>query len=102
MPLFTLRCALELLRLADAGQTHTPSRQAMNLSTTTRTLRAERATGRGGPRRGRRPNVESLEPRCLLTPFGVGGDPIVNPADFRITTFTQGLNYPHGMTTLSD
>ena len=35
-------------------------------------------------------------------PFSVGGDPIVNPADFRITTFASGLNYPHGMTTLSD
>ena len=32
----------------------------------------------------------------------VGGDPSVNPADFRITTFVSGLNYPHGMMTLSD
>jgi glucose/arabinose dehydrogenase len=38
----------------------------------------------------------------LLTPFTVGGDPIVHPEDFRITTFADGLNYPHGMTTLPD
>jgi hypothetical protein len=46
-----------------------------------------------------------LETRALLSttpPFSVGGDQIVNPADFRITTFASGLNYPHGMTTLSD
>jgi hypothetical protein len=52
-----------------------------------------------------RPELERLEGRALLTgspPFGVGGDPIVNPADFRITTFASGLNYPHAMTTLSD
>jgi len=30
------------------------------------------------------------------------GDPSVNPADFRVTTFASGLNYPHGMMTLSD
>jgi hypothetical protein len=35
-------------------------------------------------------------------PFAVGGDPSVNPADFRVTTFASGLNYPHGMTALSD
>jgi glucose/arabinose dehydrogenase len=49
--------------------------------------------------------LESLESRRLLTggpPFAVGGDPIVNPADFRVTTFASGLNYPHGMTVLSD
>ena len=45
---------------------------------------------------------ESLEDRALLAPFTVGGDPSVNPADFRVTTFVSGLNYPHGMTTLSD
>jgi hypothetical protein len=44
-----------------------------------------------------------LEGRKLLTaPFAVGGAPIVHPADFRVTTFASGLNYPHGMTTLSD
>jgi glucose/arabinose dehydrogenase len=37
----------------------------------------------------------------LLSPFSVGG-PGVNPADFRITTFASGLNYPNGMLTLSD
>ena len=35
-------------------------------------------------------------------PFAVGGDPSVNPADFRVTTFASGLNYPKAMTTLSD
>src|SRR4051794_32075586 len=56
------------------------------------------------PRRPRRLLVEALEERALLTggPFDVGGDSIVNPADFRVTTFVGGLNYPHGMTTLSD
>src|SRR5262245_11254359 len=52
-----------------------------------------------------RPFLESLEARELLSPtppFSVGGDSIVNPADFRITTFASGLNYPHGMTTLPD
>ena len=55
-------------------------------------------------RRPRRLVIEPLEGRTLLTspPFSVGGDPIVNPADFRVTTFASGLNYPHGMTTLSD
>src|SRR5262245_49578417 len=49
--------------------------------------------------------LEQLEDRRLLAgnpPFAVGGDPIVNPSDFRITTFASGLNYPHGMTALSD
>ena len=47
-------------------------------------------------RRPRRWVIEPLEGRTLLTspPFSVGGDPIVNPADFRITTFASGLNYP--------
>ncbi len=52
----------------------------------------------------RRPDLERLEVRQLLSgspPFAVGGDPIVNPANFRVTTFASGLNYPHGMTTLS-
>jgi hypothetical protein len=55
-------------------------------------------------RRRRRLVIEPLEGRTLLTspPFSVGGDPIVNPADFRVTTFASGLNYPHGMTTLPD
>jgi glucose/arabinose dehydrogenase len=34
-------------------------------------------------------------------PFSVTG-PGVNPSDFRITEFATGLNYPVGMTTLSD
>ena len=45
---------------------------------------------------------EPLEDRALLAPFTVGGDPSVNPADFRITTFVSGLNYPDAMLTLSD
>src|SRR5262245_20473588 len=56
-------------------------------------------------RRIRRPGLEPLEARQLLTgspPFAVGGDPIVNLTDFRVTTFASGLNYPHGMMTLSD
>ena len=56
-------------------------------------------------RRSRRLVLEPLEDRTLLTggpPFSVGGDPSVNPADFRVTAFATGLNYPHGMMTLSD
>src|SRR5262245_60975194 len=64
------------------------------------------STGRGS-RRSRcahRPGLERLEGRLLLTgpPFSVGGDPIVHPEDFRVTTFASGLNYPHGMQPLSD
>ena len=48
--------------------------------------------------RQRRLVVEQLEARRLLSgpPFAVGGDPSVNPADFRVTTFASGLNYPKG------
>ncbi|MHC5538569.1 hypothetical protein ACYOEI_10110, partial [Singulisphaera rosea] len=48
--------------------------------------------------------LEQLEDRALLAtgPFPVGGDPIVNPSDFRVTTFASGLNYPHGMMTMTD
>src|SRR5436853_7766692 len=55
-------------------------------------------------RRARRLVLERLEERALLagSPFTVGGDPIVNPADFRVTTFASGLNYPKGLMTLSD
>jgi hypothetical protein len=35
-------------------------------------------------------------------PPAVGGDPSVNPLDFRVTVFAQGLNYPTGVTTASD
>src|SRR5215510_4973614 len=34
--------------------------------------------------------------------FTVGGDPRVNPNDFRITKFASGLNYPNGLARLSD
>ena len=56
-------------------------------------------------RQSRRLELEPLEDRTVLggnPPFAVGGDPSVNPADFRVTTFASGLNYPHGMMTLSD
>ncbi|MGH7321995.1 MAG: PQQ-dependent sugar dehydrogenase, partial [Candidatus Rokuibacteriota bacterium] len=35
-------------------------------------------------------------------PFSVGGDPRVNPDDFRVTTFASGLNFPYGLERLSD
>ena len=43
--------------------------------------------------------MESLEPRQLLTlsPPAVGGSALVNPADFRVTVFAQGLNFPTGV-----
>jgi hypothetical protein len=41
--------------------------------------------------------VESLEGRALLAPFTVGGDPSVHAADFRVTAFASGLNYPTGV-----
>ena len=37
-----------------------------------------------------------------VAPFSVGGDPSVNPADFRVTTFASGLNSPYGMRQLVD
>ena len=64
-----------------------------------------RTRTRKSPRgRGYRPAVEPLEDRTLLngSPFAVGGDPSVNPADFRVTTFASGLNYPKGLMTLAD
>jgi Putative Ig domain len=63
---------------------------------------AQRRVSISSARRLRRLVVEPLEDRALLAPFTVGGDPSVNPADFRITTFVSGLNYPGGMLTLSD
>lgn len=35
-------------------------------------------------------------------PFIVGGDPRVDPADFRVTVFAIGLNFPYGMQQLED
>jgi glucose/arabinose dehydrogenase len=48
--------------------------------------------------------VERLEERLLLSaaPFTLGGDPVVDPADFRSTTFASGLNNPFSMQQLSD
>jgi hypothetical protein len=34
--------------------------------------------------------------------FTIGGDPRVNPSDFRITTFASGSNFPNGLARLSD
>src|SRR5439155_22596264 len=34
--------------------------------------------------------------------FSIGGDPRVNPNDFRITPFASGLNFPNGLARLSD
>lgn len=51
-----------------------------------------------------RSTVERLEPRQLLAaaPFAVGGDPSVDPADFRVTEFATGLDFPYGMQQLAD
>ena len=51
--------------------------------------------------------VEQLEERLLLAtnplaPLDLGGDPRVDPADFRVTAFATGLNYPVSMQQLSD
>lgn len=35
-------------------------------------------------------------------PFSVGGDPRVDPSDFRVTVFASGLDYPLSMQRLSD
>src|SRR5260370_23230578 len=53
-------------------------------------------------RREQRPALELLEGRALLAPFSVGGDPIVHPADFRVTAFASGLNFPTGVLTEPD
>ena len=63
-------------------------------------LRLPRRTRRK-PRLGRRPEFDSLEVRDLLAAPAVGG-PSVDPADFRVTTFASGLNYPYSMQQLSD
>src|SRR5262245_24442787 len=58
--------------------------------------------GRRKPSLRRHPGFDSLEGRSLPTaPFTVGG-PGVDPADFRVTTFASGLNYPYSMQQLSD
>jgi glucose/arabinose dehydrogenase len=66
---------------------------------------AERRRARSTTRRhATRPDFDALEDRVLLAnpPFAVGGDPLVNPSDFRVTTFASGLNYPKGLMTLAD
>lgn len=74
----------------------------MATSEGSRTRGSAAARSRRGPGRFA---LERLEDRRLLTggnpPFAVTG-PGVNPADFRVTTFASGLNYPDGMLTLSD
>src|SRR5258707_15473095 len=34
--------------------------------------------------------------------FTIGGDPRIDPNDFRITMFASGLNFPNGLARLSD
>jgi hypothetical protein len=64
--------------------------------------------GRPSPRTNElhraRPSLELLEDRCLLSgvPFVIGGDPRVDPNDYRMTTFATGLNFPYAMIELSD
>ena len=50
------------------------------------------------------PVVEALERRRMFAdpPFAVGGDPRVDPSDFRVTTFATGLSFPYGMQQLPD
>src|SRR6516165_97721 len=65
------------------------------------TITSLRLRRRIGRRRTRNRGVvlERLEPRFLLTinPPAVGGDPSVNPADFRVTVYATGLDYPTGV-----
>jgi Ca2+-binding RTX toxin-like protein/glucose/arabinose dehydrogenase len=54
------------------------------------------------PRHRRRPAFDALEARRLLAvPPAVVG-PGVDPSDFRVTVFAEGLNYPYSMQQLSD
>src|SRR2546421_9247751 len=46
--------------------------------------------------------VLSLVADPAAAQFTIGGDPRVNPNDFRITTFATGLNFPNGLVRLSD
>ena len=68
----------------------------MRGTTTSRALRFPRKAERR-TRTAIRPALEPLEGRALLAPFSVGGDPIVDPADFRVTAFASGLNFPTGV-----
>jgi glucose/arabinose dehydrogenase len=43
-----------------------------------------------------------LSLQAPAVPFSVGGDPRVDPADFRITEFASGLATPYGMQRLDD
>jgi len=54
-----------------------------------------------------RPLAAWLLPACLLAgaasaQIGIGGDPSVDPADFRITVFATGLTYPTSMQQAGD
>jgi glucose/arabinose dehydrogenase len=46
--------------------------------------------------------VAMLVPTAAAAPPAVGGDPRVDPAEFRVTTFAAGLNFPTGMQQLGD
>ena len=73
----------------------------MNISLPSALKRLRRAPTQAAP--GCRPRLDRLEDRALLAaPFAVGGDPGVRPADFRVTTFATGLNFPKSMQRLAD
>ena len=66
-----------------------------------------RGRANGGKRRTsprRRPDFDRLEGRRLLAPprSPSAATRASYPADFRVTTFATGLNYPSGMAALSD
>ena len=46
--------------------------------------------------------VATCLPLRGATPPLIGGDPMVNPADFRVTTFASGLDFPASMQQLDD
>ena len=64
-----------------------------------RSIRGLRPTRQRAKVRHLRGSLESLEARQLLTlnPPAVGGSALVTPADFRVTVFAQGLNFPTGV-----
>ena len=56
------------------------------------------------PIRAFKGHLEEFEERRLLSiaPPAVGGSPIVNPADFRVTEFATGLSFPTGLLAMAD